>query len=657
MLKFNYQPKIFSQTPLNQLHKNKKRSTSQTKYQKAPDIMTQAKPCYLNNFVQPINPHKSAFTPTNRSKNLDQNILLLPQKSKEFTNKKTLVLDLDETLVHSSFVPFENNDIILNIEFESVMYNIYVLVRPGAIEFLQKVSKYYEVIIFTASISKYALPLLDLLDIDNNIKYRLTREHCTFLNGIYIKELKRLNRSLKDLIIVDNSPLAYAFDTDNGLPIKTWYDDMNDNELNKIFPILEFLSMTKDVRPFINKFVSDNEIIYEMAYEIINIFNQNTNNDESNENIKEDNERKTISVNININIKNKIKNNDTNNMNNKFKKNDSNKELQNINEKDKENNKKSMNVYVNKNNINTNNNSNIKNINQKCNSLKNVINKKKIKDLGNGKNIINQKKKNCFRKGQKFGEKMPIRNNSNVNINNNIHLKNNIYNNYFINNVNFPINNLDNEFSFGLSLSNTTKNKLSNKTQIKYFSNYEKTNTININKNKEQYLLKKNILYDKNNTLNNNYTMKKNKYTTSLEKLDNKATKSNNSLNNKSQTIRKKSNIFKDNKIKYNLNKKINHNKAGSSLIEQYQSLVNNPTSDNKLNNNNSHVSRSKSTGNFINFGKINQKPKTPKGHFIFDKKVIIGSSKEFNKNKKDLINGFSKTTRHINNKQFVKIY
>jgi hypothetical protein len=55
------------------LYKNKKRSTSQTKYQKAPDIMTQAKPCYLNNFVHPINPHKSAFIPTNKSKNLDRN--------------------------------------------------------------------------------------------------------------------------------------------------------------------------------------------------------------------------------------------------------------------------------------------------------------------------------------------------------------------------------------------------------------------------------------------------------------------------------------------------------------------------------------------------------------------------------------------------------
>ena len=56
--------------------------------------------------------------------------------------------------------------------------------------------------------------------------------------------------------------MAYAFDIDNALPIKAWYEDKGDKELYKIFLILEFLSNTKDVRPFINKFVSNNEIIY-----------------------------------------------------------------------------------------------------------------------------------------------------------------------------------------------------------------------------------------------------------------------------------------------------------------------------------------------------------------------------------------------------------
>jgi Dullard-like phosphatase family protein len=183
------------------------------------------------------------------------------------------------------------------------------MVRPGVEEFIKKVSKLYEVIIFTASLAKYALPLLDILDRDKNIKYRLTREHCTFLNGIYIKELKKLNRNLKDLIILDNSPLAYAFDSDNGLPIKAWYEDREDKELDRIFPILEFLSKTNDVRLFINKFVNNNEIIFNTANEIIKKFKDNNNKgiNKSKDN-KEDWERKAISVNININIKNNMNN-------------------------------------------------------------------------------------------------------------------------------------------------------------------------------------------------------------------------------------------------------------------------------------------------------------------------------------------------------------
>ena len=107
---------------------------------------------------------------------------------------------------------------------------------------------------------------MKILNIDYN------RENCTFMNGIYIKELKKLNRNLKDLIIVDNSPLAYTFDINKGLPIKTWYEDKKDVELYKISSILKFLATTKDVRSYIRKFVKRNEIIYDEAMKIMKNF-------------------------------------------------------------------------------------------------------------------------------------------------------------------------------------------------------------------------------------------------------------------------------------------------------------------------------------------------------------------------------------------------
>ena len=272
MHKFNFQEKA-SKTPTNLMLKSKKRSSSQINYQKSSDILTQTNPIYKNNFTQSVNNNHLDFTSISNNKKSKRKKMLLPVKSKEYYNKKTLILDLDETLVHSSFIPFEKNDVIIKVEFESVIYDIYVLIRPGAVEFIKKVAKLFEVIIFTASISKYALPLLDIIDINKNIKYKLTREHCTFLNGIYVKELKKLNRDLNDLIILDNSPMAYSFDNDNGLPIKAWYEDKADKELNKIFKILEFLSKVKDVRNFIKKFVDNNEINYDAANEIIKIYN------------------------------------------------------------------------------------------------------------------------------------------------------------------------------------------------------------------------------------------------------------------------------------------------------------------------------------------------------------------------------------------------
>ena len=149
--------------------------------------------------------------------------------------KKTLILDLDETLVHSAFTPFSRkSDIILNIYIEGQNRTLYVLKRPFVDKFLYELSLIYEIFIFTASISQYANPLLDELDKNKYIKYRLFREHCTFSNGIYIKDLKIFNRTINNMIIIDNNPLSYDNNRENGIPILSWYDNINDNELLKL---------------------------------------------------------------------------------------------------------------------------------------------------------------------------------------------------------------------------------------------------------------------------------------------------------------------------------------------------------------------------------------------------------------------------------------
>lgn len=84
----------------------------------------------------------------------------LPNQSRDKIGKKTLILDLDETLVHSAFKPFsQRSDILLNVELDKKIHIIHVLKRPGAEEFIEKMSKHYEVVIFTASLSAVSYTL------------------------------------------------------------------------------------------------------------------------------------------------------------------------------------------------------------------------------------------------------------------------------------------------------------------------------------------------------------------------------------------------------------------------------------------------------------------------------------------------------------------
>jgi Dullard-like phosphatase family protein len=128
--------------------------------------------------------------------------ILLPLQTPEFQGKNTLVLDLDETLVHSTFaaVPCE---IRLPITIEDQLMSISVLKRPGLDQFLARCSAMFEVVIFTASLEVYASPLIDLLDPDSKIPYRLYRDSCRLQGNGYVKDLSRLGRDLKNVIIVD----------------------------------------------------------------------------------------------------------------------------------------------------------------------------------------------------------------------------------------------------------------------------------------------------------------------------------------------------------------------------------------------------------------------------------------------------------------------
>ncbi|KAF9965967.1 hypothetical protein BGZ70_003689 [Mortierella alpina] len=154
---------------------------------------------------------------------LPSNYLFTMPERTTATPPITLVLDIDETLVHCATRPLDSPDIVFPVEYNQETWEVYGRIRPGMLEFLEKMSTKFEVITFTA------------------------------IFGNYVKDLRILNRDLSKVVIIDNSPQAFGYQISNGIPIESWYDDKSDRELSKVMSFLETLEGVDDVRPKIDE--------------------------------------------------------------------------------------------------------------------------------------------------------------------------------------------------------------------------------------------------------------------------------------------------------------------------------------------------------------------------------------------------------------------
>lgn len=178
--------------------------------------------------------------------------LMVPAALSCTRSRKSLVLDLDETLVHSQFKLTEHCDLRLEVRVDEFPAVFYVSKRPYLDVFLRTIAQWYDVVIFTASLQKYGDPLITVLDTDRVVKRRIFRQDCIRRNGNFVKDLTIVNPNLADVLIVDNSPAAYSIQPSNAVPIEAWYHDQNDEELLNLLPLLHAIAFLNDVRSLLD---------------------------------------------------------------------------------------------------------------------------------------------------------------------------------------------------------------------------------------------------------------------------------------------------------------------------------------------------------------------------------------------------------------------
>ena len=163
---------------------------------------------------------------------------------KEESFKKIALFDLDETLTHCVGEIKNDNTKkykhIVNVTLPSKKKTkIGINIRPHWKETMELIKEHYHIIIYTASHQSYADAVLNYMDPKKiYTKYRLYRNNCVLANvsgrKFYIKDLDIFDKyyDLKNILIIDNSVLSFAYHLNNGIPIVPYYDLEEDKELS-----------------------------------------------------------------------------------------------------------------------------------------------------------------------------------------------------------------------------------------------------------------------------------------------------------------------------------------------------------------------------------------------------------------------------------------
>lgn len=187
---------------------------------------------------------------------------LLPPQAGDMIGRLTVVLDLDGTLI-SSFTPRRAPSLppgskayVVGRGAKLNPNGVLVVERPELAHFFRELNKFAEVVLFTAGLEDYAAPICNALEKSyGHFTARLFRP-ATVACDVYpcVKDLSLLGRDLKRTVLVDDTPLAFLRQPDNGVPIFNFRGDVDDRVLPEaILPLLEQLAASEDVRPLLHR--------------------------------------------------------------------------------------------------------------------------------------------------------------------------------------------------------------------------------------------------------------------------------------------------------------------------------------------------------------------------------------------------------------------
>lgn len=194
---------------------------------------------YVNNSLEIISHFPNSNFFEMKFKNIQKSINM-QNLSISKSNKKLILLDLDETLIHTDLeLKFSYHSVYIKFfTKEGIKISLPVNIRPYACEFIELISRYYDIAIYTASTKDYADPIIDYIDKKKCIKYRFYREHCVSYKNFQLKSLNIFDKPLKDVLIIENNIFSFSNNLDNGILVTSFYDDFKDIELLNLFDFL-----------------------------------------------------------------------------------------------------------------------------------------------------------------------------------------------------------------------------------------------------------------------------------------------------------------------------------------------------------------------------------------------------------------------------------